>query len=314
MNKVLVTGANGFVGRALVSSMMQLDVNKPVAAVRNKCESLPIQVECIEVGDLSPNQNWSLALENIQTIVHTAGRVHVMKDDEFDPIEVFRLINTASTLNLARQAAKAGVKRFIFLSTIKVLGESTTGRLPFTEKDSCNPVDPYAVSKMEAETGLMKLAEETSMEIVIIRPPLIYGPGVKGNLASMQRWIARGIPLPLGAIDNQRSLLALDNLVDFICHCITEQRAANQIFVLSDGEDISTTELIRKLAHAQNKKARLLPVRAGFMKFAAGLLGKRDMADRLFGSLQIDSTKARAWLGWSPKLTIDEQLKKWLIS
>ncbi|MEX1200854.1 MAG: SDR family oxidoreductase [Methylophaga sp.] len=309
MNKVLVTGANGFVGRALVKAMTELDIT-PVAAVRNNCGSLAEQVGCVEVGDLSPEQDWFPALENIQTIVHTAGRVHVMKDDESDSMELFRLINTASTLNLARQAAKAGVKRFVFLSTIKVLGESTTGRLPYSEKDSCNPADPYAISKMEAETGLMKLAEETGMEIVIIRPPLIYGPGVKGNLASMQHWIARGIPLPLGAVHNQRSLLALENLVDFICHCIDDRRAANQIFVISDGEDISTTELIHKLAAAQGKKPRLLPVPAKMMRFTAGLLGKSGVAERLFGSLQIDSRKARDLLGWSPKLTIDEQLKK----
>lgn len=309
MDRVLITGANGFVGGALFNAMYTLNM-MPVAAARNNSERIGEKIEFIEVGDLSPQQDWSAALVNIQAIVHTSGRVHVMRDDEHDPIKVFRLINTESTLNLARQAAQAGVKRFIFLSTIKVLGESTTGRLPFTEADNFNPADPYAISKMEAEIGLMEIAEDTGMEVVIIRPPLVYGPGVKGNLAGMQRWIATGMPLPFGAINNQRSLVALENLVDFICHCLVEPRAANQVFLVSDSGYISTTELIQKFARVQGKKPRLIPVSVTLMKIAARLLGKSDVADRLFGSLAVDHTKARKLLGWKPPVNIDEQLQK----
>lgn len=268
------------------------------------------KIEFVKVGDLSPQQDWSVALANIQAIVHTSGRVHVMRDDEHDPMKVFRIINTESTLNFARQAARAGVKRFIFLSTIKVLGESTTGRLPFTEAGNFNPLDPYAISKMEAEIGLMEIAEDTGMEVVIIRPPLVYGPGVKGNLVSMQRWIAKGVPLPFGAINNQRSLIAIENLVDFICCCLIELGAVNQVFLISDNGYISTTELIQNFARVQGKKPILIPVPVTLMKIAARLLGKRDVAERLFGSLAVDHTKARDILGWAPLVTMEEQLEK----
>lgn len=309
MKKVLITGANGFVGSALVEAMVMQNMN-PVAAIRKNPNDISDSVECFEVGDLSPRQDWSLPLKNIDSLVHCAAKVHVMENESAEAMDIYRRVNTDSTLNLARQAAKAGLKRFVFLSTIKANGESTNGRVPFSEKDDCQPSDPYAISKYEAETGLMEIAKKTGMEVVIIRPPLVYGPGVKGNLASMMRWVKKGIPLPLGAIKNQRSLIALDNLVEFISLCLKHPKAKNEIFLVSDGEDVSTTQLVKKLAHAHGKKARLMPVPVNLIKTATGLLGKNDVVERLFGSLQVNCTKAQEVLDWKASVTMDEQLKK----
>lgn len=331
---VLVTGVTGFVGHALVEPLISRG-HKVSALVRHITPALPEQVKQTEVGDLTlkfqggtqdpevwdapsadsthqhGHQNQVItALKEADVLVHLAARVHIMNDKATDPLTEFRKANTDMTLGVARLAAKMGVKRFIFLSTLKVNGESTTGRLPFTEEDVCQPSDPYAMSKMEAEKGLVEIAENTGMELVIIRPPLIYGRGVKGNFASMMRWLARGIPLPLGAVHNQRSLLALDNLVDFICHCVEHTRAANEVFLISDDSDISTSELVRKLAHAQGREARLLPVPEKLIEWMAGLLNKKDLADRLLGSLQVDNRKARHYLNWAPLVSMDEQLAK----
>jgi nucleoside-diphosphate-sugar epimerase len=246
-------------------------------------------------------------------VIHTAARVHIMDDSAADPLTEFRKVNTAGTLNLAQQAADAGVKRFIFISSIKVNGEMTLVDQPFKPNDNYISTDPYGLSKYEAEQGLLAIAEETSMEIVIIRPPLVYGPNVKANFASMIKWINKGVPLPFGAIHNQRSLVALDNLVDFIALCADRAKspkAANQVFLISDGEDVSTTTLLQKVARAFGKKPRLIPVPVWLMTFSAKLIGKGDMANRLFGSLQVDSSKARDLLGWQPVVTMDEQLAK----
>ncbi|MTI64688.1 SDR family oxidoreductase [Methylophaga sp.] len=324
--KILVSGGTGFVGRALVSHLRG-NGHAVSALVREVSSSLEGEVPQIICGDLvglsdSPVPSGvkdvcdinklRTALENTDTVIHTAARVHVMDDTAEEPLIEFRKVNTAATLGLAREAARAGVKRFIFLSTIKVNGESTYPGEPFSEQDICNPTDPYGISKYEAEQGLLQIAQKTGMEVVIIRPPLIYGPGVKGNFASMMRWVGKGIPLPLGAVNNQRSLLALENLLDFINCCLDHPKAANEVFLLSDGQDVSTTELIQKLAQAQGKKAWLLPVPVSLMKLAADLLGKRDVADRLFGSLQIDNSKACFKLNWSPVVSMDEQLRKML--
>ena len=202
----------------------------------------------------------------------------------------------------------AGVKRLVFLSSVKVHGEKTQTERPFKVDDPLAPVDPYAISKAEAEHGLLKLAEETGLEVVIIRPPLVYGPGVKANFRLLMKWVKRGVPLPLGAVHNKRSFVALDNLVSFIIHCIDYPRAANELFLISDGEDISTTELLEKMARAFGKRSFLLPVPVGLMTFVVGLLGKRDVAERLFGSLQVDSFKAWTLLGWTPVVSMDEGL------
>jgi len=233
-----------------------------------------------------------------------------MHEQAADPYVEFRRVNVEGTLQLARQAAVAGVRRFVFISSIKVNGEDTTQGIPFSPDGAREPKDAYGTSKCEAEQGLQALAAETDMEVVIIRPVLVYGPGVKANFLSMMRWLSRGIPLPFGAIHNKRSLVALDNLVDLIVTCIDHPAAANQVFLVSDGEDLSTTDLLRRMASALGKPARLLPVPAWLLEFGARLLGKQDLAQRLCGSLQVDISKTRELLGWTPPVSVDEGLRK----
>ncbi len=230
----------------------------------------------------------------------------MMHDDAADPLAEFRRVNCEGTVNLARQAASAGVGRFIFLSSIKVNGEAGA----FTESDPPNPSDAYGTSKSEAETGLRAIAAESGMDVVIIRSPLVYGPGVQANFRALMRAVARGIPLPLGAVDNRRRLVALDNLVDLLVSCTQHRAAANEWFFVSDGEDLSTTQLIRRLARAMNRPARLIPVPAPLLMMGATLLGKRDVAQRLLGSLQVDISKARRLLGWTPPVSVDEALRR----
>jgi nucleoside-diphosphate-sugar epimerase len=241
--------------------------------------------------------------------MHCAARVHVMAESLADPLAEFRRVNVQGTLNLARQAAAAGVRRFVFVSSIGVNGAETFQQ-SFTSEDSVAPHSPYAVSKYEAELGLQALAAETGMEVVIIRPPLVYGPGAPGNFGSLMRWLKRGVPLPLGAIHNQRSLVALDNLVDLIVLCLTHPAAANQTFLVSDGEDVSTSELLRRMGQALDRPARLLPVPQSWLKLAAAMVGKSDVAQRLCGSLQVDISKTRRLLVWTPPISLDEGLRR----
>jgi nucleoside-diphosphate-sugar epimerase len=236
--------------------------------------------------------------------------VHVMADTAADPLEEFRRVNVQGTLNLAQQAAAAGANRFVFVSSIKVNGESTKLGAPFKADDVPAPKDAYGVSKMEAEQGLRELAERTGLEVVIIRPPLVYGPGVKANFAAMMRWLKRGVPLPMGAIHNQRSLVALDNLVDLLVACLAHPAAANQTFLVSDGEDVSTTELLRRMGQALGCPARLVPVPASWLKLTAAGVGKSDVAQRLCGSLQVDIEKTRRLMGWAPPISLDEGLRR----
>jgi len=309
---ILVTGATGVVGREVVKQLLAKDLDV-IAAVRTDNLVLPAGVQQFVAGDFAEPINWLLALQYVEVIIHTAARVHIMDDSSADPLTEFRKVNTEGTLNLARQAVNAGVKRFIFISSIKVNGEMTSLDQPFRSDDNYLPTDPYGLSKYEAEQGLLTIAEETGMEVVIIRPPLIYGPNVKANFASMMKWVRKGMPLPFGAIHNQRSLVALDNLVDFITLCADRAKspkAANEVFLISDGEDVSTTMLLRNVAKAFGKKPRLIPVPVWLMTLVAKFVGKGDVANRLFGSLQVDSSKARELLGWKPVITMNEQLKK----
>jgi nucleoside-diphosphate-sugar epimerase len=307
--KVLVTGANGFVGAALVQRFLADELaTEIVATVRSSVCDFPTGVERIVVGGIDEANEWRDALTGCEVVIHLAARVHVMADTAADPLEEFRRVNVQGTLNLARQAAAAGVRRFVFVSSIKVNGEATQLGSPFMADDEPAPLDAYGVSKMEAEQGLRAIAAQTGMDMVIIRPPLVYGPGVKANFASMMRWLQRGVPLPLGAIHNQRSLVSLGNLVDLILTCLTHPAATNQTFMVSDGKDVSTTELLRRMGQAMGHPARLLPVPESLLKSGAALVGRADMAQRLCGSLQVDISKTRQLLGWTPPFTLDEGL------
>lgn len=304
MSRVLVTGANGFVGRAMCQQLAARGVSF-VPVTRREDQAAP---GALVVGELAGDTDWSAALAGVDVVVHLASRVHVMRDRAADPLAEFRRVNTLGTLNLARQAAAAGIRRFVFVSTVKVNGEG--GPQPYTEDDQPIPQGAYARSKWEAECALREIAGSSAMALVIVRPPLVYGPGAKANFLSMMRWINRGVPLPLGAIHNRRSLVALDNLVDFLMTCITHPAAANQTFLVSDGEDLSTTQLLVRMAAALERPARLLPVPEWMLKASASFLRKGEFAQRLCGSLRVDIAKARALLGWSPPLSVDEGLRR----
>lgn len=308
--KVLLTGSTGFVGQALLARLAAQPALVLVAVSRRPAFGLPAGVAHAQVADIAADTAWQSILQGVQAVIHAAARVHVMSDKVADPLAEFRKVNVDGTLNLARQAVGAGVKRFIFISSIKVNGESTAPGKPYSAESQPAPVDPYGISKLEAELALRELAAETGMEVVIIRPPLVYGPGVKANFLSMMRWLSKGIPLPLGAIQNRRSLVALDNLVDLIATCVEHPAAANQTFMVSDGEDLSTTELMRRLSAALGRSARLLPVPQALIERAAILLGRRQLSQRLCGSLQINMDKTRERLGWTPPLTVDQALAK----
>lgn len=309
--RVLVTGGAGFVGQALVSALMtQTDIDVRTT-VRHKGPSTGATDADVFVADLSPQTDWTEALAGVEVIVHTAARVHIMHDEAADPLIEYRCVNVNGTLNLAQQAAAAGVKRFIFISSIKVNGEGTQPGLAYTADDAAAPKDAYGISKAEAEAGLRLMSHETGMEVVVIRPPLIYGPRVKGNFSSLLRWIAHGLPLPLGAATtNRRSLVALDNLVDLILTCVDHPNAANQIFLVSDGEDLSTADLLRRIGKALNRPARLFPVPLGLLNMASSLLGNRSIAERLLDSLEVDTSKTCAFLGWTPPVSVDEGLRR----
>lgn len=305
---IAVTGANGFVGRALCAEAVARSFNVR-GLTRAPC-CLPDGVKGYVLASMDENTDWQSPLTGSNVVVHLAARVHVMQDAATDPLAEFRRVNVQGTLNLARQAALAGVRRFVFVSSIKVNGESTKPFRPFTEDDNPAPVDPYGVSKMEAERGLRNIALETGMEVVIIRPPLVYGPGVKANFQTMMKWLAKGVPLPLGAVDNRRSLVSIDNLVDLIVTCVEHPAAANETFLVSDGEDLSTTQLLRRLSLALGKPTRLVPFPLALLTLGAACLGRASVVQRLCGSLQVDITKTKAFLGWVPPLSVDEGLKR----
>ena len=303
-SRVLVTGANGFVGRALVRRLTGAG-HLVTQVPRSTGQAAPPGLYSAgNYDDMAPLMSGHASL------VHLAARVHVMNDAAHDPLAAFRAANVILAENLARQAAASGVKRFVFISSIKVNGEATLPGRPFTEQDAAAPQDAYSISKMEAEQGLRQIAAQTGMELVIVRPPLVYGPGVRANFAALMRAVERGVPLPLGSIDNRRSLVALDNLIDFIVTCIHHPAAAHQNFLVSDGEDLSTPELIRRMARAVGRPARLLPVPLWVLRAGALVLGKQDKLQRLCGNLQLDISKARGLLGWQPPVTVEEGLRR----
>jgi nucleoside-diphosphate-sugar epimerase len=310
MTKVLITGINGFVGKALGDELVTKGFNINGAVRPSVPVDFPDTITKFVIKDIDSKTDWQNALEGVDVVIHLAARVHIIKETASVALAEFRTVNVEGTLNLACQAVRAGVRRFIFISSIKVNGEGTLLGQPYTEANQAAPVDPYGISKREAEDALHRLASETGMDVVIIRPPLVYGPGVKANFQSMMRWLDRPIPLPLGAIHNRRSLVALDNLIDLIITCIHHPAAANQIFIAGDGEDMSTTELLQHMAAALGKTAWLVPVPVPVLMCAASLLGKQAVAQRLCGSLQVDISKARDLLGWTPPVSVDEALHK----
>ncbi len=310
IQNVAVTGSTGFIGRRLVAKLAEMGVFK-VFALARQIPAAPIpKVKYLELLDLVVESDLQAVLSGVDVLVHTAARAHRLNDRAADPLAEFRRVNVAGTLRLAEQAAAAGVKRFVFISSIGVNGSQTAPDDRFSELSQPNPHNAYALSKWEAEQGLIRISEATGLEVVVIRPPLVYGPGAPGNFGSLMRAVQRGWPLPLGAVHNQRSLVALDNLVHFIITCIAHPKAANQTFLVSDGHDLSTTELVRGMAHAAGVPARLLPVPVWALQAGATLLGKGDAVQRLCGNLQVNISKARELLGWMPPVSVEEGLQR----
>lgn len=302
--RIFITGGSGFVGGALLSIL-------PVSEISifgRKNPSIP-GIRFIR-GEIQADTEYLAAFNNVDVVVHLAARVHIMNDPSLDPLSSFRIVNTEGTLNLARQAAEAGVKRFIFLSSIKVNGESTSNSAPFTAFDDCLPEDPYGISKSEAEEKLLLLGDKTGMEIVIIRPPLVYGAGVKANFASLMSLVGKGFPLPFRAINqNKRSLVSVYNLVDLIRVCIDHPKAANQVFLVSDDDDVSTSRMVSLMAKVQGKANLSFPVPVWCFKLLGKLFKKKAVVDRLVGSLQLDIEHTKNTLDWAPPFTVEHGFK-----
>ncbi len=309
METVLVTGANGFIGRTLCD-VLAASGRRVRKAMRIPVPRLP---DAVAVGDIGADTDWRTALEGVSGVVHLAARTHVLRETATDPLAEYRKINVSGTERLARSAAAGGVRRLVFVSSVKVNGERT-GERPYSEDDTPRPEDAYGVSKLEAEQALSRIAAETGLELVVLRPPLVYGPDVKGNFLRLMHLVARGAPLPFGAIDNRRSFIYTDNLADAIVKTLSAPRAAGRTYLVSDGEDVSTPDLVRGLALALGVKPRLLSLPLAALGFAATLAGKRGEFARLAGSLQVDSSRLRRELGWQPPFTLAQGLEltaKW---
>ena len=313
---VLVTGASGFIGRTLCDALaaaghrVRVASRVPAGAAGtpgNTTDSPRSAISHVAVGTIGPDTDWTAAVDGVDAIVHLAGQTHVPPNASADLLAELRSVNVAGTERLARMAVSAGVKRLVFVSSIKVAGEQTVGT-PFAETDQPNPHDAYAVSKWEAENLLREIAADTGLEVVIVRPPLVYGPGVGGNFVRLMEAVARGIPLPFGCVRNARSLVYVGNLANALVVCLAHEAAAGQTFQVSDGTDLSTPELVRKIAHAMDRPARLLPIPAFLIRWVAAMAGRPDAARRLLGSLAVSSGKIREKLGWVPPYTLAQGL------
>ncbi|MEZ9365517.1 SDR family oxidoreductase [Vibrio sp. F13] len=303
---ILVTGSTGFVGSRVVELAKKRDW-AVIPVVRKQIEPL---TNSLVIPSIDASTDWSGAFEGVDCVVHCAARVHQMNESERGALTAYRDINTLGTLNLAKQAAVAGVKRFVFVSSIKVNGEFSEPNLPFEPNLKNTPQDPYGLSKYEAEVELAKLSKETGLEVVIIRPPLVYGPGVKANFLSMMRLIDKGIPLPFGAIKNQRSLVYLDNLSDLILTCCEHPSAPGHTFLASDDHDVSTTQLMRTIALSMGKSPRLVPIPMSWIQLAASVLNKKHIAQRVCGSLQVEIETTKEIMGWKPPVSFEQGIKR----
>ena len=307
--RVLLTGATGFVGRALLRRLQDTPGITPVAAVRQADANLSgIACEYLLLGDLTFATPTVEDLRGIDVVVHAAARAHVMDDTAGDPLEVFRTVNVVASLRLAQAAAQAGVKRFLYISSVKVNGEESLDGLSFTVEDEPRPQDPYGVSKWEAEQLLADCCKWAGMELVVVRPPLVYGPGVRGNFLRLMQGLSRGLPLPLGAMKNRRSLVSLENLADLLLVCLDHPCAANQTFLVSDDEDISIADLARRLSHLLGSRAWLIPLSPRYLRAGLRLLGRRSTVHRLCGELRVDMAKTRTLLDWTPPQRLDQAL------
>jgi nucleoside-diphosphate-sugar epimerase len=311
MSRILVTGGTGFVGRHLCRYLVE--GGKSVrAAYRGSsgADSLSSMVELVSVGDIGPSTDWKAALDDVDAIIHLAGRVHVMQESATDPLAAFRTVNVYGSENLARQAAERGVRRLVYVSSVKVNGEHTEDRVPYVETDEPEPQDPYGQSKLEAERSLFGVANQSGIEVVAVRPPLVLGPGVSGNVLRLLKLIDKGFPLPFGRTGNQRSMIGVTNLCNFLVHCIDHPAASGQVFLVSDGKDLSTTALVRLMGKALAHRAMLFPLPARLVQILAKAAGQEALWLRLFGSLQVDIGKAKAQLGWEPIISSEEEIER----
>jgi len=320
MKKILVTGASGFIGQSLCNALLKkgklvCGTIRPSHLFKKNCD-----ITYVPLADISNKTNWKNILVDVDCIIHCAARAHIMHEKDVEPLKIYRSVNVDGTRQLATQAADAGIKRFIFLSSIKVNGENTDGQHndtklkkkqnSFKYSDIPNPKDPYAQSKFEAEKILWEISNKSDLEVTVVRLPLVYGYGVKGNLLRLIKLIKFGIPLPLSMVKNQRSMIGLDNLVDFLIRCIDRPEAVGETFLVSDGEDLSTSELINYMAFSMGRTVRLFPVPSFLLKLFAHILGKKKEINRLLGSLTVDSSYAFNKLDWKPPLSVEEGIRR----
>ena len=305
--RFLITGANGFIGKPLCAELLRQE--QAVRAAVRSANSPVENIEVAAVGSIDDKTDWSDALRGVDVVIHLAARVHVMKDTAVDPLAEFLKVNLYGTSNLAQQAARTRVRRLVYVSSVKVNGEQTTETQPFVESDEPNPHDPYAISKWRAEQDLQRIAQETGLEVVIVRPPLVYGPGVKGNFINLLAAIERGIPLPLGGANNVRSLVYVGNLADALIACATHPAAAGQTYLVSDGDDVSTAMLVEKIAQALGRNSRAFYFPPALLRAMAAVLGRAEQVDRLFGSLHVNDEKISRELAWFPPYTLEQGLR-----